>query len=257
MPLTASTRRTKTAAAAVGFSIATMQKRSRSPPEKLAAYAQNLLAEAKAAVGSFALTKAPDKTTQARIAAYAIRLAKLDTICRAGELDPDYESAAPEDVQDLVDLLAVVPFEGLLHPKIMLLNPTFGSTSSLVGGADTDLISGDLLVDFKTTKIGETKPESLDQLFGSFLLARKERSIDPTFPEINRVALYFCRHGHLWPLEASQWTSHPEFLACEEWFFWRAEEQVKAAEKAQERNRDQLKVALAKANWMIAGEEVT
>jgi hypothetical protein len=104
------------------------------------------------------------------------------------------------------------------------LNPSFRQSSHLVGGADTDLIAGDLLVDIKTTKKGEIDAKDLDQILGYLLLARKQRSVDPTFPVINRLGLYYCRHGYLWSLEASTWASHPEFPGIEQWFFQRADE---------------------------------
>lgn len=189
------------------------------PPEEVAKRMYALLASAKAAVASYLKVKVPTATMQAELAAHAIRLAKLDSVYRAWRLEPGFEEASPEDIQDLVDLLAIVPFDELLHDKLLLLNPTFGQASHLVGGADTDLIAGDLLVDFKTTKNGEIDVGDLDQILGYLLLARKQRSFDASFPVINRLGLYFCRQGCLWSLDASTWTSHPEFLAIEQWFF--------------------------------------
>ncbi len=98
-----------------------------------------------------------------------------------------------------------------------------------MGGADVDLIVGDVLVDLKTTKESEIKVNYLDQLLGYYLLARRLRRIDPTFPEINRLAIYFCRHGHLWVAEATRWTDNPRFSEVEEWFFKRAKEVYRRA----------------------------
>jgi hypothetical protein len=94
----------------------------------------------------------------------------------------------------------------------------------LLGGADTDLITGDLLVDFKTTKRSEMQVSDLDQLLGYYLLVRRQRRSNPSFPEVKRLALYFCRHGFLWVQDATTWTDHPQFLEIEEWFFKRAKE---------------------------------
>src|SRR5262249_19500688 len=194
--------------------------------------ARALLVNAKVTVDAFLKVKTPTATVQAELAAHTIRLAKLDSVYRAGRLEPGFEEASPEDVQDLVGLLAIVPFDDLLHDKVLLLNPTFGQASHLVGGADTDLIAGDLLVDFKTTKSGEIDVANLDQILGYLLLARKQRSVAPAFPMINRLGLYFCRHGYLWSLEASTWTSNPEFPGIEQWFFQRAGEVFGASRKA-------------------------
>ena len=56
-------------------------------------------------------------------------------------------------MEDLLSMLEIVPFGSLLHKKTVLLNPTFEESSVLVGGADADLIAGDLLIDFKVTKM--------------------------------------------------------------------------------------------------------
>jgi hypothetical protein len=51
-------------------------------------------------------------------------------------------------------MLQIVPFDLLLDTKTVLVNPTFGESSLAVGGADADLIAGDLLVDFKVRTKG-------------------------------------------------------------------------------------------------------
>jgi hypothetical protein len=180
--------------------------------------------EAKAAFAAFLKTQAPDRTQQATLAGHAIRLAKLDAVHRALRLDPKFEEVDPEDVQDLLDLLAIVPWGELVHDRVMLLNPTFGESSTLVGGADTDLIAGETLFDFKTTKAGEVTPAFRDQLLGYLLLARNEHRTAPDFPEIKRLALYFCRHGYVWVQDAALWTNHPDFGELEAWFFDHAKE---------------------------------
>jgi len=192
--------------------------------DELARRARQIVDNARAAVAAFLKTDAPKHTQLAELAAHAVRLAKLDDVYRALRLDPRFEEAGAEDVDDLLAMLEIVPFDSLLHDNILLLNPTFGETSHLVGGADTDLITGDLLVDFKVTKKAEMNVKNLDQLLGYFLLARHLRRVDAKFPEIKRVALYFCRHGHLWVLDVSMWTEHAAFPEIEEWFFKRAKE---------------------------------
>jgi hypothetical protein len=173
-------------------------------------------------IDSYVLKDAPTPSDQASAAQHAIRLGKLDDMSRAGRFDPMFELVAQKDVEDLLAMLAITPFESLLHDKVLLLNPTFGEASRLVGGADTDLIAGDMLVDFKTTKADSMDGKNLDQLLGYFLLARRERQAQKTFPEIKRLALYFCRHAHLWSLNADTWTAHPDFPEVEQWFFKQA-----------------------------------
>lgn len=185
---------------------------------------RHVVERAKSAFSGYLKDRSPTPVEQADFAGHAIRLAKLDGMSRALRFDPSFEEADPEDMQDLLDLLAVVPWGELVHDKVLLLNPMFGESSSLVGGADTDLIAGDTLIDFKTTKTDEMKPEHLDQLLGYFLLARNEHCTGPTFPEIKRLGIYFSRHAHLWAQDVSLWTRHPDFPELEKWFFGHAKE---------------------------------
>jgi hypothetical protein len=194
-------------------------------PHLLAKEVRQLVAEVRAAVSEFVGLKTASVAEISKVAANAIQLAKLDSVYRAQVLEPTFKETSPEDVQDLLALLAVVPFNELLHPTTLRLNPDFGPTSHLVGGADADLISGDLLIDMKTTKKGEVVTTDLDQLFGYFLLARRQHSADPSFPQVRRVALYFSRHAHLLPIDTTAWTTHPDFAAVEKWFFQRAEQE--------------------------------
>jgi hypothetical protein len=84
------------------------------------------------------------------------------------------------------------------------LNPDFGETSLLVGRADADLITGEMLVDIKTTRSAEVKGEYLDQLFGYFLLARRAG-----LPPISKVGVYFSWYGVLRSGETANWTNRP------------------------------------------------
>jgi hypothetical protein len=190
---------------------------------EVAGHARAVVERARSAHAAYLKSKSPTRPERADLAAHALRLAKLDALCRAWQFDPTFDSAAPEDVEDLLALLEVVPFDQLLHEKVMLLNPTFGPTSRLVGGADADLITGETIVDFKTTKKQEVDGEHLDQLLGYYLLARRQRGVDPRFPAVRRLAIYFCRHGHLFALDAAAWTEHPLFQETEQWFFERAQ----------------------------------
>jgi len=161
----------------------------------------------------------------AHIAAHAIRLARLELLYRVGFLDPKLErAAAREDVDDLLAMLSIVPFDRLAHGTPLLLNRDFGDASELVGGADVDLISGDVLVEFKATTRGSLTTQDLDEILGYYLLARRARSSDPEFPRIERLGFYLCRHGVLWTLHTRAWTRNPQFGKVEQWFFRRARE---------------------------------
>jgi hypothetical protein len=184
--------------------------------------ARSVVDKAKSAFAAYLKTKAPTLAEQTELARHAIRLAKLEELYRRNHLDPTFEEAAQEDADDLVSMLAIVPFESLLHDKVLVLNPSFGEASHLVGGTDADLISGNILVDFKATKRSEMQATDLDSLFAFFLLAREQRRIDGKFPEISRAGFYFCRHAHLWLIDATAWTNHADFEQVEQWFLNRA-----------------------------------
>ena len=104
-----------------------------------------------------------------------------------------------------------MPFDRLLHNTTLLLHPTCGEALGLVGGADAGMISGDRLIEIKTTMHDELKVSSLDQLLGDLLLSRRQRLFDPSFPERGQLGLYSARHGTLWTVDASAWTSHSGF----------------------------------------------
>jgi hypothetical protein len=206
--------------------------------QELAGRARKVIEMAKLAHAAYLKNTSPTRLDQADLAGHAIRLAKLDDIPRAGRLDSTFEEAAAEDVEDLLALLAIVPFNALLNDKVVFLNPDFGQTSALVGGTDADLIVGDMLLDFKVTKSDKMAANYLDELLCFYLLARRHRQADPTFPVINRLALYFARHGHLWTWDATTWTEHPLFAETEEWFFGRANEVFKAKQPAPARTHE-------------------
>lgn len=171
---------------------------------------------------------APTGSDRERAAACAVVLAKLDLVFRAGCYDPEFERADLEDVADILAMLAVTPF-GILAPAAAIhLNPMFGNASHAVGGADADLIAGDLLVDVKTSKEDRIQAGDLDQLLGYFLLARRARRDSRRFPLVKRLGLYYARFAHPVILDDSTWTGHPLFRETEQWFFARAEEEVLA-----------------------------
>jgi hypothetical protein len=185
-------------------------------PREVKKRAEKIIAEAKAAVTAYVKLRKPNRGRRSILAAHAIRLAKLDSVYHAFRLDSGFEEAYPWDVEDLLSMLDIVRFDSLLHNKVLLLNPRLSLGGR--GGADADLITGDMLVDFKATERSEVQSRDLDQLLGYYLIARCMRRVDPTFPVINRLALYFCRHGHLWVEDTTTWTDNPHFSEVEEWF---------------------------------------
>jgi hypothetical protein len=194
------------------------------PPQEVGRRARLIVDNAKSAIANYHKNSNPSQAQLAELAAHAIRLANLDPVYRAMRLSPDFEKVDPQDVEDLLAILAVTRLDELTHSTILLLNPTFGESSRLVGGADIDLISGENLIELKTTKASEYEAQWLDQLLGYLILARNERRRDPAFPQINRLSLYFCRHAHFLHVDATHFTDDPSFTELETWFIAHAGE---------------------------------
>lgn len=173
--------------------------------------ATNVVATAKSQYSDFLLTG----TLTNDLIQSCILLAKLDLFFRIGEQAsqyfPDLLSIDDQDVQDLKNLVSIVPFKEF-NPKFgILLNPTFGFGSIVVGGADVDLIVDDVIIDIKTTKKLYLSPHDWHQIMGYFSLyhiditdaiATKRPVFYPGTPKhtISKVGIYFARYGFLFTI---------------------------------------------------------
>ncbi len=179
---------------------------------RLRARAEQLVADAKAAVREFTKRASPDGVED--LAAHAFRLARLDGVFRGGRVDPAMAEVDGEDVHDLLELLRIVPFNAFdpyLRTSPLLLNPTFGTYSHAVGGADADIVSGGLLLDVKTTKYPDFAREHIAQIVGYAILAERHRAEDPSFPPIREIGFYFARHGALRTIPYAPIRKDPDF----------------------------------------------
>jgi hypothetical protein len=156
----------------------------------------------------------------------ALRLGRIDAVLRGHYFDPEPERVEPSDVADVLEMMDIVPWEQLGSPNLLWLNPTFGTFSRRVGGADADIISGDRLLDLKTTS-RLTHLEDLRQLLGYLILARAARTENPSYPAVSNLGVYHARHGHLWVSPAFGFVNHPAFAIAEQRFFDRARELAK------------------------------
>ncbi len=149
----------------------------------------------------------------------AMQVARLDAMYRAAVWDPGIgQEDDAEDLQDLRALLAVAEGEPLFQTKhkVVALNPVFGVsgwkvqgvrlpegyTSTLIGGADVDLLLGDTLLEIKTTKEPKVERRTYYQLVAYYALAKlggiggfRQQ------PEVRWLAVYFSRYGCVakWP----------------------------------------------------------
>ena len=146
-------------------------------------------------------------------------LSQLDRIYREGRLDRNFGVVQEKDATDLENLIRRVKPEIFATKNICLLNPTFGHASNLVGGADADLLIGDILVDIKTTKYLKFDRPMLHQLAGYYLL-HKIGGIGDTSGryKISKLGIYFSRHGKLFTFDVEDLIAEdsiPQFL---NWF---------------------------------------
>lgn len=152
-----------------------------------------------------------------------ILLAQLDPIYRAGYVDRNIGIIEDKDVEDLRNLISLVDPKIFKADEICLLNPTFGEASQLVGGADTDLVIDDVMIDIKTTKKLELTRDYFNQIIGYYTLY-KIGSVNGTPPEyeVKKLGIYFSRYSHLHVISVQDIIDENAFPRFLEWFKERA-----------------------------------
>ncbi|RNJ78982.1 MAG: hypothetical protein D9C04_06135 [Nitrosopumilus sp. B06] len=159
----------------------------------------------------------------------SIRLAQMDGFYRSHILK--YSDINYGDIADLKCLVKVASQSNCFTGKHYYLNPTFGSGSLMVGGADSDLIMDDTLIDIKTTKFLKFRQAMYNQVIGYYLLWKKGKSDKShKLPTINNVGIYFSRHGLLYTIPVEHFKSNitDEFL---DWFKTTAEKHTGIGEQ--------------------------
>jgi len=154
----------------------------------------------------------------------ALLLAGLDPIFRAKRGQEYIGLVDNQDVQDLRNLISAVDMQIFKAQKSLILNPSFGKASQMVGGADADLIIDDMLVDIKTTISLELPKEHFHQLIGYLTLYYLNGAIErkESLPEINKLAIYFSRYSYLHVIQVENIASHEKFAQFGKWFVERA-----------------------------------
>jgi hypothetical protein len=149
----------------------------------------------------------------------SVRLAYLENIHRINIVDDNAFKPLPaailDDLQAMLDLLRSEDFRASTR---CILNPTFGSASALVGGADADLIIDDTLIDIKSGKHLELSREIFNQIVGYYVLSCIG-GIDNCPPgKLNYVAVYYARYGVLHRLKLSDFVVEARMSEFIEWF---------------------------------------
>jgi hypothetical protein len=177
--------------------------------------AQDILAQAKTQEATYLSTG----MVTSELLVSALLLAQLDTIRRAFKIPEDLGVVHDEDIEDLRQLLAIVPPDLFHASRLCVLNPTFGKASSMIHGADVDLVVDETLIEIKTTKHWKMRSEYIFQVIGYYLLSRIS-GIDgaPAGHEITRVGIYFSRFGYLFTAGVEEIIRPETFPVFEEWF---------------------------------------
>jgi hypothetical protein len=157
------------------------------------------------------------------LARAALFLAALDRAYRTG---PETVSVRylrgplQAETDDCMGLARIINREMIAAKERASLNPSFGSASGLVGGADADFVIDDTLVDVKTTKYFQITPAMVHQLVGyRILLAACEPhgSTAQGAPAITHGAIYFSRHARLERFRYLDLIDRRDFLRLAEW----------------------------------------
>ncbi|MBZ4402418.1 hypothetical protein [Myxococcus sp. AS-1-15] len=156
--------------------------------------AEHIVKRATAAHAEFLSTGEPSKD----LLVVLIQLAEVDLLIRSRKPTRSryFGYASPDDVRELSRLFAVLPREIVTAHSRCLLNPTFGTASTAIGGADADLILDDTLIEIKTASSPTITQAYLAQLSGYYILAQLNEPL-PTEFSINHFGIYFARHGRL------------------------------------------------------------
>ncbi|MCG3134590.1 MAG: hypothetical protein HMLKMBBP_01904 [Planctomycetes bacterium] len=154
-----------------------------------------------------ALSRSPLRKHLTRAASVAcFDLAGLDLLRRTGLYDDVGRTPTSVEIDEIHALYAIVPWEEFRPRRVLRLNPTFGSGSELLGGADADLLVDDCLIDIKTVKESKLHVDYVRQLVGYALLANAY-GVDGSRAQIDirRLGVYFARAGavHRFGMEES------------------------------------------------------
>ncbi|SIS21184.1 hypothetical protein [Natronorubrum thiooxidans] len=164
----------------------------------------------------------------------AIDLARIDGIYRGGVPPTDLGEYDDGDIVDCIRLLEILETTEFLNGQNAHLNPAFGLGSSLVGGADADVILDGMLVDVKVTGRATFKADYWRQLVGYLVLAdihnvflesgtydqlgiSDEPDIQP-LPQIETFGIYFARHGDFSTIPASIVYEADGYTEFRSWF---------------------------------------
>lgn len=127
-----------------------------------------------------------------------LKLSQLDLIYRSGRFLGKFFDIKKEEIEDLKHLIKLTEPDIFNIKKCVICNPSFGEASRKVGGADSDLIIDNKLIEIKAVKSTSKWKEYLKQLIGYFLLLKIGGLDNVSMKiEIDVLSLYFARHARI------------------------------------------------------------
>ena len=186
--------------------------------DELCHQASQILTQAKERYAEFLTTQ----TLTDELVTSTLLLAKLDGFYRFLRMDENLQQVNAEDIRDLRALISAVDFSLFQTSGTVILNPEFKS-SSLVKGADADLIIDDLLIDIKTVKELDLQRRDFNQLVVYYILSKIDQLKDVKLPyDIKRLGIFFSRHAYLYIFNVEEVVDEQRFSEFLEWFQLRA-----------------------------------
>jgi hypothetical protein len=156
----------------------------------------------------------------------ALELATIDAFERSGNGEDLIGITHKQDMQELRSLFQFVKDEDFKTKELCLLNPTFGSASTLVCGADADFVIDETLVDIKTTQSLKLEAAAFRQIVGYYVL-HQLGSVGELEPKttISKLAIYFSRFGYMHTMNIRDIVNVKTFPDFLKWFDRRAKEE--------------------------------
>jgi hypothetical protein len=191
---------------------------------------KSILANAKDTLQDFLASARPAKPNR-RLMEAAVRLAYLDVVYRAGVLDENlFKKIPPLILDDLAAIMGIVRAKDFYAKKRCVLNPAFGLASTLVGGADADIIIDDKLIDLKCSKHLVCDGRIFNQLIGYYVLSCIGKIDGCPQGAIKHLGVYYSRYGVMHQLKINDCIKPNRVPALLKWFKGHAEEFNKDSE---------------------------
>lgn len=149
-----------------------------------------------------------------------LRMSYIDPVLRAGSgIEYIGTDADQLDIEDIEKQFSLIESKLFKAQNRCLLNPTFGTGSQLVGGADADLIIDDTLIDVKTTKKLELPLSDFCQIIGYLLLHRIGGTSSGSGEfKIEQLGIYYSRYGYLFSFNVKDLINDKSLDKFTKWF---------------------------------------